>query len=207
MGEKEFQIVTAKTLKNLDNKIWKYDIQPWVFIGGAGLILAGVFFTLIAGKAAEQLFAGIKDWITTYTGWFLVLTMNLVLATCVGIMVSPLGRLRIGGPTAEPEFSYPSWFAMLFSAGMGIGLLFYGVAEPMFHYVANPLSEPGTVAIDYTEWEFCHVIEGVAVLTNEAGRSWTVKAGDAFILPAGFRGTWRTVEPLAKHYVILLPQG
>jgi hypothetical protein len=45
----------------------------------------------------------------------------------------------------KPEFTYLSWFAMLFSAGMGIGLLFYGVAEPMFHYVANPLSEPGTV--------------------------------------------------------------
>ncbi len=144
--EKAFQIETAKTIKNLDNKIFKYDIQPWVFFGGAGLIFAGVLFTIIAGDAAEKLFAAIKDWISEYTGWFLVLTMNVVLATCIGIMVSPLGRLRIGGPDAKPEFSYMSWFAMLFSAGMGIGLLFYGVAEPMFHYVANPLSEPGTVA-------------------------------------------------------------
>ena len=143
--EKAFQIETAKTIKNLDNKIWKYDIHPWVFFGGAGLILAGVFFTIIAGDAAEKLFSSIKDWISEYTGWFLVLTMNVVLATCIGILVSPLGRLRIGGPDAKPEFGYMSWFAMLFSAGMGIGLLFYGVAEPMFHYVANPLSEPGTV--------------------------------------------------------------
>jgi choline/glycine/proline betaine transport protein len=143
--EKAFQIETARTIKNLDNKIWKYDIQPWVFFGGAGLILAGVFFTILAGDAAEKLFSSIKDWISEYTGWFLVLTMNAVLATCIGIMVSPLGRLRIGGPDAKPEFGYMSWFAMLFSAGMGIGLLFYGVAEPMFHYVANPLSEPGTV--------------------------------------------------------------
>jgi len=145
VSEKDFQIITAKTIKNLDNKIWKYDIQPWVFFGGAGLIFAGVIFTILAGESAERLFAGIKDWISQYTGWFLVLTMNTVLATCVGIMVSPLGRLRIGGPDAKPEFSYLSWFAMLFSAGMGIGLLFYGVAEPMFHYVANPLSEPGTI--------------------------------------------------------------
>ncbi len=144
MTEKDFQIKTAKTIKNLDNKIWKYDIQPWVFFGGAGLILAGVFFTIIAGSAAERLFAFIKNWISDYAGWFMVLTMNVVLATCIGILASPLGKLRIGGPDAEPEFSYPSWFAMLFSAGMGIGLLFYGVAEPMFHYVANPLSEPGT---------------------------------------------------------------
>ncbi len=143
--EKAFQIETAKTIKNLDNKIFKYDIQPWVFFGGAGLILAGVLFTIIAGESAEQLFSSIKNWIANYTGWFMVLTMNVVLATCIGILVSPLGRLRIGGPDAEPEFGYMSWFAMLFSAGMGIGLLFYGVAEPMFHYVANPLSEPGTV--------------------------------------------------------------
>ena len=145
MAEKDFQIETANTIKNMDNKILKYDIQPWVFFGGAGLIFAGVIFTILAGEAAENLFSGIKTWISDYTGWFLVLTMNIVLATCIGIMVSPLGKLRIGGPDAEPEFGYMSWFAMLFSAGMGIGLLFYGVAEPMFHYVANPLSEPGTV--------------------------------------------------------------
>jgi len=108
VSEKEFNIVTAKTIKNLDNKILKYDIQPWVFFGGAGLILAGVIFTIIAGDAAERLFASIKDWISEYAGWFMVLTMNLVLATCIGILVSPLGRLRIGGPDAKPEFSYPS---------------------------------------------------------------------------------------------------
>jgi choline/glycine/proline betaine transport protein len=146
MAEQDFKIRTADTIKNLDNKIWKYDIQPWVFFGGAGLIFAGVIFTLLAGDAAEKLFSNTKNWISEYTGWFLVLTMNFVLATCIGIMVSPLGKLRIGGPDASPEFTYPSWFAMLFSAGMGIGLLFYGGAEPMFHYVANPLSEPGTVA-------------------------------------------------------------
>ena len=161
MAEKEFKIKTAKTMKNLDNRIWKYDIQPWVFFGSAGLIFVGVLFTLLAGDAAANLFSGIKGWISEYTGWFLVLTMNVVLATCIGIMFSPLGKLRIGGADAEPEFTYVSWIAMLFSAGMGIGLLFYGVAEPMFHYVANPLSEPGTIAsakaamqLTYLHWGF-----------------------------------------------------
>lgn len=146
MAEQDFKIKTAETIKNLDNKILKYDIQPWVFFGAAGLIFAGVIFTILAGDGAATLFSAIKTWMCDYTGWFLVLTMNVVLATCIGIMVSPLGKLRIGGADAEPEFGYLSWFAMLFSAGMGIGLLFYGVAEPMFHYVANPLSEPGTIA-------------------------------------------------------------
>jgi choline/glycine/proline betaine transport protein len=59
-------------------------------------------------------------------------------------MAGRFGDIRLGGPDARPEFSTLGWFAMLFSAGMGIGLLFYGVAEPMFHFVASPLAEPGT---------------------------------------------------------------
>ena len=61
----------------------------------------------------------------------------------------------------------------------------------------------GTVRVDYMEWEFCHFIEGEAVLSNEAGQSWRLKKGDAFIIPPGFKGTWETVKPVRKHYVIL----
>jgi uncharacterized protein len=68
-------------------------------------------------------------------------------------------------------------------------------------------STPGKVAIDYKEWEFCHFIEGKAVITNEDGRKWTLNAGDGFIIPQGFKGTWETVEKVRKHYVILLPKG
>ena len=67
-------------------------------------------------------------------------------------------------------------------------------------------STPGKVKVAYEEWEFCHFIEGKAVLTNEDGKSWTVKKGDAFIIPAGFKGTWETVKPVKKHYVILMPK-
>jgi uncharacterized protein len=66
-------------------------------------------------------------------------------------------------------------------------------------------STPGKVAIDYKEWEFCHFITGTAVLTNEDGRQWRLGAGDAFIIPPGFKGTWETVETVRKHYVILMP--
>jgi uncharacterized protein len=62
---------------------------------------------------------------------------------------------------------------------------------------------PGKVRVNYTEWEFCHFIEGEAVLTNETGRSWRLKKGDGFIIPPGFKGTWETVKPVRKHYVIL----
>ena len=108
MAEQKFRIRTAETIKNLDNKILKYDIQPVVFFVAAGLIFAGVIFTILAGDSAVKLFSGIKAWMCDYTGWFLVLTMNVVLATCIGIMVSPLGRLRIGGPEAKPPGAPPA---------------------------------------------------------------------------------------------------
>jgi hypothetical protein len=63
---------------------------------------------------------------------------------------------------------------------------------------------PGKVPIDYKEWEFCHFISGKAILTNDKGKKWTIKAGDAFLIPSGFKGTWETVEKVRKHYVILL---
>ena len=66
---------------------------------------------------------------------------------------------------------------------------------------------PGKVKVDYKEWEFCHFIEGKAVLTNEDGEKWTLKAGDGFIIPPGFKGTWETVEKVKKHYVILMPKA
>ena len=76
------------------------------------------------------------------------------------------------------------------------GRLFCGIWE----------STPGKVKVSYDEWEFCHFIEGKAVLTNEEGKSWTLKKGDAFIIPSGFKGTWETVKKVKKHYVILMPK-
>jgi hypothetical protein len=66
---------------------------------------------------------------------------------------------------------------------------------------------PGKVNCEYTEWEFCHFIEGKAILTNDKGKSWTLKKGDGFIIPAGFKGTWETVKKVRKHYVILMPKA
>lgn len=67
-------------------------------------------------------------------------------------------------------------------------------------------SSPGKVNIDYKEWEFCHIISGKVVLTNDKGKSWTLKKGDGFIIPAGFKGVWETVKKVKKHYVILMPK-
>ena len=67
-------------------------------------------------------------------------------------------------------------------------------------------SSPGKVNVDYKEWEFCHFIAGKAILTNDKGKSWTLKKGDGVIIPAGFKGTWETVKKVRKHYVILMPK-
>lgn len=134
----------VKTWKNLKAKIFKYDIDPQMFFGGALFIIVTVILTLLTGEAAERFFGSIQAWISNFAGWFFILVMNTVLVVCVVLIFSKYSVMKLGGEDSEPEFSNIGWFAMLFSAGMGIGLLFYGVAEPMFHYVANPLSEPGT---------------------------------------------------------------
>ena len=120
-------------------------IDPPVFFISAGLILAMVVFTVLFDQTAANAFGTVQAAIANNTGWFFVLVMNVVLLFTVYLVFTPFATIRLGGQGAKPEFSTLGWFAMLFSAGMGIGLLFYGVAEPMFHYVAGPRAEPGTV--------------------------------------------------------------
>lgn len=141
-GRSDFR--TTKTWSNFDNKYFQYDIHPWVFFIGGGIILLGVILALIAGDSATEVFKNVQGWIANYTGWFFVLVMNIVLVFCIILIFTEFANYKIGGEEAEPEFSTMGWFAMLFSAGMGIGILFYGVAEPMFHYTSNPITEPGT---------------------------------------------------------------
>jgi uncharacterized protein len=66
-------------------------------------------------------------------------------------------------------------------------------------------STPGKVEVSYDEWEFCHIISGELILHRPGGTKKRFKKGDAFIIPAGFKGTWETVKKVRKHYVILLP--
>ena len=115
------------------------EICPPVFWTSTILIVGFVALTLINVKAASTVFSAAKLWVCEYTGWFFVITVNLVLAYAFWLLFSKYGRLRIGGPAARPEFSMFGWFSMLFSAGMGIGLLFYGVAEPIYHYMSPPV--------------------------------------------------------------------
>jgi choline/glycine/proline betaine transport protein len=117
------------------------------FISGAValvFVLAAVLATGLVGRA----FAAAQDWIVTHFGWFYILAVSVFLFFALWLLVSRHGAIRLGDDDDEPEFSYPTWFSMLFSAGMGIGLLFYGVAEPVLHF-AEP--RVGTVEANTVE--------------------------------------------------------
>ncbi len=119
-----------------------FDIHAPVFYPAAGVILLFIVLTLVIGKPMEEIFTTVQGGISSNAGWLFVLAVNVFLAFSLYFIVSKLGRIRLGGRDAKPEFSTFAWFAMLFSAGMGIGLLFFSVAEPMTHFSNPPYGAP-----------------------------------------------------------------
>ncbi len=120
-------------------------IHPVVFYASAAIIIGIVFLTVLNTKQVESLFSTIQSGMSDRFGWLYVLAMNIFLGYVVFLGFSRYGKIRLGGPDAKPDFGVWGWFAMLFSAGMGIGLLFFGVAEPIYHYNSNPLGPDGNV--------------------------------------------------------------
>ncbi|RZT95974.1 choline/glycine/proline betaine transport protein [Ancylomarina subtilis] len=115
-----------------------------VFITSLLIIVALVSTTLIVGKPMEQWFADTQNYVSNKVGWFFILLVNALLIFALYLGFGKFSKIKIGGKDAKPEFSRMGWFAMLFSAGMGIGLLFWSVAEPIFHFNSNPfLKTPG----------------------------------------------------------------
>ena len=110
------------------------DIHKVVFSVSAIGIMLFTFLTLAFQNDVEPLFVGLRELLTTRLDWFFLLSGNIFVLVCLGLIVSPLGRIRLGGPEATPDFGYIGWFSMLFAAGMGIGLMFFGVSEPLTHY-------------------------------------------------------------------------
>ncbi len=120
-------------------------INPPVFYGAAILCLIFVLGTIIAPERASTLFEAVQGWVINTAGWFYVLAVALFLIFVVVLALSDYGRIKLGPDHSEPDYTYVSWFAMLFSAGMGIGLMFFGVAEPVMHMMNPPVGDAGTV--------------------------------------------------------------
>src|SRR6056297_3632708 len=121
-----------------------FDIHGPVFWPTAILLVIFISITIIVGEPMEKVFDGIQNWISTNFGWFLVLVVNFFLFFILFIAFTKYGKIKLGGKNAVPEFSRGAWFAMLFSAGMGIGILFWSVAEPIFHFTSPPVGEGQT---------------------------------------------------------------
>ncbi|OOE67138.1 BCCT transporter [Salinivibrio sp. PR6] len=111
-----------------------FDIHNRVFMVSGLAIMAFVFVTLAFQDKMGPIFGDLRAWLTANLDWFFLSTGNVFVIACLILIVSPLGKVRLGGTEAKPDFGYGGWFAMLFAAGMGIGLMFYGVSEPLTHF-------------------------------------------------------------------------
>ncbi|WP_372656399.1 BCCT family transporter [Hydrogenophaga sp.] len=110
------------------------DIHNRVFAISALAIITFVLLTLIFQTQVEPVFASLRGWLTTNLDWFFISAGNIFVLVCIGLILSPLGKVRLGGTEAKPDYTYLGWFSMLFAAGMGIGLMFFGVSEPLSHF-------------------------------------------------------------------------
>ena len=113
------------------------DIHNPVFVVSALAIIAFVFVTLAFQDGASEFFGWLRPFLTSTFDWFFLTAANIFVLLCIFLMLSPLGSIRLGGQDATPDYGYPGWFAMLFAAGMGIGLMFFGVSEPMSHFASS----------------------------------------------------------------------
>ena len=119
-------------------------IEPAVFLTSAAVVVSVLGFGVLAPEAAKTAFVGLQDIIVSRLDWLFIATTALCLVFSLLVTVGRIGRIRLGGDTEAPSYGLATWFAMLFSAGMGIGIMFYGVAEPMLHYASPPTGEGHT---------------------------------------------------------------
>ena len=119
----------------------------WQVVAPA-LLVVGLLLVVCAGYPAfaDRMFGSAEDWVTSHFGWFYTLGVTIFLIFLLLLAASSFGGVRLGPDDAQPEFSFLSWSAMLFAAGMGIGLMYFGVGEPMQHYLKPPTAVGGTPA-------------------------------------------------------------
>ncbi|MEX0364801.1 MAG: BCCT family transporter [Ruegeria sp.] len=113
------------------------DVHNPVFAVSGLTIVAFVFFSLVFREQATEFFGWLRPALTSNFDWVFMIACNVFVLFSLLLIVTPYGSIRLGGADARPDYSYAGWFSMLFAAGMGIGLVFWGVAEPISHYGAS----------------------------------------------------------------------
>ena len=123
----------------------KSEINPRVFWGASGIIALLLVTTLAMPGTADVAFKAAQAWAIDTFGWFYISAVAVFLVVVLALGFGPAGKLKLGPDDAEPDFPYLSWLAMLFAAGMGIGLMYFAVAEPIQHYISPPDAPSGTI--------------------------------------------------------------
>ncbi|OMJ31198.1 transporter [Sphingomonas sp. Sph1(2015)] len=123
----------------------KSEINPRVFWGASAIIALLLVTTLAMPGTADTAFKAAQAWAIDTFGWFYISAVAVFLVVVLALGFGPAGKLKLGPDDAEPDFPYLSWLAMLFAAGMGIGLMYFAVAEPIQHYISPPDAPSGTI--------------------------------------------------------------
>ncbi len=133
---------------NIETQVGPFglDIHNPVFMISGLTVIVFVLYALVAPTQAADFFGWLRPALTSTFDWFFLTSANIFVIFCLVLIVSPFGSIRLGGADATPDYGYPGWFAMLFAAGMGIGLMFFGVLEPAYYFGTPWGDEPlGTV--------------------------------------------------------------
>ena len=125
-----------------------------VFVISSIAIVVFIIGSLIFQEGATKLFGDLRVWLTTNLDWLFMISTNLVFLFSLVVAFSRLGKVRLGGADAKPEYSYLTWLAMIFAAGVGIGLLFFGVSEPVTYFQGGNYSPLGTETVYDPEIEY-----------------------------------------------------
>ncbi|MCF7201432.1 BCCT family transporter [Pseudomonas oligotrophica] len=115
-----------------------------VFFGSTITLLALLVYSIAFQDSAQAVFSDTQAWIIANVSWLYILAVAIILLMVTLVALSRYGDIKLGPDHSVPDYSYLTWFAMLFSAGMGIGLMFFGVAEPVMHFLSPPVGEGGT---------------------------------------------------------------
>jgi choline/glycine/proline betaine transport protein len=187
-----------------------FDIHPHVTFTSTAILVVFILLTLMFHKEATEFFNSALAVITSSTGWFLILAANMFILAAIYFAFSKFGKIRIGGKDAKPEFSTLAWFAMLLSAGMGIGLMFWSVGEPMYHYLSpspmftgikggTPEAAQAAMGVTYFHWGlhpwaiYSIVGLGLAFFAYNRGLPLTVRSIFYPLLGSRIYGFWGNI--------------
>jgi choline/carnitine/betaine transport len=198
-----------------------FDVHPHVTFASAGIMVVFILMTLMFKDDASLFFKTALSLITDTAGWFLILVSNIFIIAALYFALGKYGKIRIGGKDAIPEFSTPAWYAMLLSAGMGIGLMFWSVGEPIFHYGApspmfgnvealTPEAAQAAMGVTYFHWGlhpwsiYAIVGLGLAFFAYNRGLPLTIRSIFYPLLGDRIYGFWGNVIDIVSVLATLI---